>query len=103
MVTSAVDAVLAVLPDGGPVEVTGDGALAVALRERLDDRPGGAEPAVVVETTGDAAAIVAATERVAADGTVVLAGPSPDAPVLMNLYADLHGRGLTVIGVPPER
>jgi hypothetical protein len=87
----------------GPVEVLGDGPFARALRARLGaGAPAGdARPAVVVETSGDPAAIGAALARVDDLGTVVLAGPAAVAePVALDLYADLHVRGLTLVGVP---
>jgi hypothetical protein len=88
-------------PGAEPVEVTGSGYLAGRLRTDLgvparagDDRPG-----TIVETTGETAEIVAALMRVRDLGTVVLAGPATTDSRPIDLYADLHVRGLTVIGV----
>ena len=99
----AVDEVVAALAAAaGPVEVVGDGALARALRTRLGDARD-ARPAAIVETSGDGQAIQEALRRVAPLGTVVLAGPPPAGPVALDLYADLHVRGLTLVGVPPPQ
>ena len=90
------DAVLAALGTDA-AEVVGAGALADALRARL--RAPGTPPAAIVDTTGDPAALADALARVDDLGTVVLAGPPPGEPVALDLYADLHVRGLTLIGV----
>jgi len=102
---AALDGVVAAIGSAaGSVEVLGDGAFARALRARLGTGippAGDARPAVVVETSGDAAALGAALARVDDLGTVVLAGPVAGAePVALDLYADLHVRGLTLVGVP---
>lgn len=103
--TGADEMLLAALPDEGAVEVTGASELAGRLRGRLADRPvaAGRPPAAIVETTGEPDAIRGALERVDDLGTVVLAGPIAEDTVALDLYADLHVRGLTVIGVPAER
>ena len=103
--TTVEELVLAGLPDEGAVEVTGDSELARELRERLASRSPqrGLPPDAIVETTGEPDVVRAALERVDDLGTVVLAGPVADAAVSLDLYADLHVRGLTVVGVPAER
>lgn len=88
-----------------PVEVTGAGELAAAIRAELGPGEPATEerPGTIVETTGAAAEIQAALARVRDLGLVVLAAaPAADAADL-DLYADLHVRGLTVVGVtePP--
>ena len=88
------------LTGSGPVEVLGDGALAERLRERLGAGAGGGLPGVVVEATGTAAGLRRALAVVADRGLVVLAGPEPPATVVLDCYADLHLRALTVIGIP---
>lgn len=81
----------------GPVEVVGDDGLAQALRERLGSRDADADrPAVVIETAGTAGGLQAALERVDDLGVVLLAGPEPPGAVALDLYADLHVRGLTL-------
>lgn len=100
----AIEAVAAAVPAGeGPLEVVGDTAFARDLRARLGAGPiaAGARPAVIVEASGEASALAAALGRVADLGTVVLAGPRASTPVDLDLYADLHVRGLTVVGVAP--
>lgn len=102
MMEPAVADALGALPASpGPVEVLGDGPLARALRARLKSRAGGAgrRPVAVIETTGDVRVVQDALRRVADLGTVVLAGPPPPDPVALDLYADLHVRGLTLVGI----
>lgn len=100
----AIAAVAAAVPvSAGRLEVTGDGPLAQALRARLAAAPGaGAAPATIVETTGKTGAIRAALARVADLGTVVLAGPVAPGPVALDVYGDLHVRGLTLVAVAPD-
>ena len=101
MMASVVDAALAALPPPpGAVEVIGRGRLATALRTHLQSRCAvpGQRAIAVIETTGDPRAIQDALRRVADLGTVVLAGPATGEPVALDLYADLHVRGLTLIG-----
>ena len=62
----------------------------------------GERPRAIVETTGDPRAILDATRRVAELGIVVLAGESLGRGVAeLNLYPDVHVRGLTLVGVAP--
>ena len=72
-----------------------------ALDEVLAGLPPGAEP--VVETTGEPAEVEAALRRAPDLGVVVLAGPVPGETPAINLYGDVHVRGLTVVCVPPAR
>jgi threonine dehydrogenase-like Zn-dependent dehydrogenase len=91
------DAILAAVR--GTVEVAGDGPAAAALRERLADRapPTGEAPETVIETSGRPEALERAMARVADLGTVVAAGSPPTPDSTIDLYADLHVRGLTLI------
>lgn len=101
----AAAAVAAAASGPRPVEVAGSGGLADAIRAELGDGQGRSDerPGTVVETTGEVAGIQAALARVRDLGLVVLAvAPAPDAPDL-DLYADLHVRGLTVVGVAEPR
>jgi len=84
-----------------PVEVTGLGPLADSLRADLGVAASSAEsrPGTIVETTGETAEVIAALVRVRDLGTVVLAGPTTRDAAPIDLYADLHVRGLTVVGV----
>lgn len=88
----------------GPVEVVGTGALAEAVQRLLADRyqppASEARPAAVVETSGTRTAVDAALARLDHLGTLVLAGPEPADAWPMDLYSDVHVRGLVVLGVP---
>ena len=59
-------------------------------------------PAVVVEETGEPAEIERALAQVEDLGTVVLAAPVADPEAMIDLYADLHVRGLTLVTAPPD-
>lgn len=81
---------------GSPVAVLGDGPDADALRIEF---PASADPpTTVVETSGTVEGIREAMASVADLGTVVLAGPPIDPDPTLDLYGDLHVRGLTIIG-----
>lgn len=85
---------------GGPVAVNGRGLLGRFARLLLgleDDEP--EHPAVIVDTIGSAEAIGAAVHRLADLGALVLAAPT-EATVSLDLYPDVHLRGLTLAGVP---
>jgi hypothetical protein len=103
---AAVAAVEGVAPDA--IEVIGSGLIALQVRARLRDRSSEdgrstpfAQPRAVVDTTGDPRVIVDVTRRIAALGTVVLVGESLGRTAEINLYPDVHVRGLTLVGVPP--
>jgi hypothetical protein len=98
------DAVIAALPAEGAVEVTGEGELAAELRSLLRQRTGDARDRVgaAIDTTGDPAVLAGLLTRLADLGTLVLAGPPAPAPPALDLYADLHVRGLTIVGIPPR-
>jgi hypothetical protein len=87
----------------GPVEVSGDGERARRLTELVGGHPSGAgqvvAPGTVIDTTGTAEGLQRAFARVAALGTVILAGPEPIRPVALDLHDDVHVRGLTIIGL----
>ena len=89
-----------------PVEVSGSGELASAIREALGVEHEAAErPGTIVETTGEVPEMQAVLARVRDLGTVVLAAAPAQDGKKLDLYADLHVRGLTVVGVcapPPE-
>jgi hypothetical protein len=103
---AAVAAVEGVSPDS--IEVTGSGLIALQVRALLgersseDDRSSLFErPRAIIDTTGDPRVIVEATRRIAELGTVVLVGESLGRTAEMNLYPDVHVRGLALVGVPP--
>ena len=86
----------------GPVAVTGSGFIAEEARRRLaaDCRLAAAGeewPAAIIETTGDPGAIVEATRQVRNLGRVVLAGEPLGRAYPLDVYADLHLRGLHLI------
>jgi hypothetical protein len=53
------------------------------------------------DTTGDPDAIADATRRLADGGVLVLAGESAGRRTDINLYPDVHVRGLRVVGAGP--
>jgi Arc/MetJ family transcription regulator len=88
------------------IELTGTGFVAGALRRLLGTAVGsdvGARPSAVVETTGDPQRLLDATRRVDDLGTVFLGGEVGDRRVQLDLYQDVHLRGLEVVGIPPAR
>jgi hypothetical protein len=99
-------AALALVP-GLPVAVTGAGLVAATARRRLAaegrlaPRADGA-PAAVIETTGDPAEIAAALQRVRDGGTVVLSGEPLSRRYDLDLYPDVHVRGLRLVGRGPD-
>jgi hypothetical protein len=87
-----------------PVEVTGVGLVARRVRALLKGHVGREDaerPEAIVDTTGNPATILDATRRVADLGTVVLAGESLGRPTELDIYPDVHVRGLTLAGVAP--
>jgi hypothetical protein len=88
----------------GPVEVTGNGLIAQQVRALTGNavRWGdGERPQAIVDVTGDPAVIADATRRLADLGRLVLVGESLGRKVELNLYPDVHGRGLTLVGIAP--
>jgi hypothetical protein len=100
----AVDAVADV--PGELVEVTGAGFVAGAVRRLLGSTStamSGHRPLAVVDTTGDPEQLVAATRRLDDLGVLALAGESAGRSVDLDLYPDVHLRGLCIVGVSPAR
>jgi hypothetical protein len=94
-------AVLAATAGSGPIEVTGSGALAAEIRAKLGaDAAADDVPGTILETTGEIAEIERAFARVRDLGTVVLVVDLEEDAPPVDLYRDVHVRGLTVIGVP---
>jgi hypothetical protein len=89
----------------GPIEVIGTGVIAAIVRRLTSGgqtrRRGGARPHSIVDTTGDPAEILAATQRLADLGVLVLAGEARGRPVAIDLYPEVHRRGLRLVGVAP--
>jgi threonine dehydrogenase-like Zn-dependent dehydrogenase len=93
---------------GESIEVTGSGLIARQVRALVGDHSAAdrrstpiEQPKAIVETTGDPSVILDATQRAANLGTVVLLGESLGRTAEMNLYPDVHVRGLTLVGVAP--
>ncbi len=108
LLSVARDAAAAVEGLPGRVEVTGNGLIARQLSTlvtdgvRADRRASVVgPPKAIVDVTGDPAVIADATRRLADLGTLVLVGESLGRRVKLNLYPDVHGRGLTLVGVAP--
>jgi hypothetical protein len=92
------------------VAVTGSGFVTLEARRLLREQgrlvPDDAEspPAAVIETTGEPSVVREATERVRTMGTVALAGEPLARAYDLDLYPDVHLRGLRLVGVArPQR
>lgn len=84
----------------GAVEVTGRGVTADEVRLRLAGQlANGSSAQAVIELTGKISELLRVTGAVVDGGIVVLAGEYVG-PVELNMYTDVHRRGLRVIGVP---
>lgn len=87
----------------GPVELTArNGLVARQVRALIGHAAtaGDAEPPqAIIDVTGDPRVIADATQRVADLGTLVLAGESLGRTVELNLYPDVHRRGLKLVGI----
>ena len=92
---------------GGPHDVRGEGFIAARVRELLGLAPEAAERSpdeplgTIVDTTGDPEAIADATRSLANLGTLVLAGETPGGALGLDLYPDVHVRGLRLLGIAP--
>ena len=86
---------------GSTIEVAGEGNLATRLRARFagSEPASGTEPEVVVVASHGAGDLEAALGRVANLGTVILAAAPEHPTVAIDLYADLHSRAITLIGM----
>ena len=83
------------------IQTIGDGLIAQQVRTLVgtSSHTAGERPSAIVDTTGDPAVIVDATRRVTDMGRVVLVGESCGRKADINLYPDVHVRGLTLVGV----
>jgi threonine dehydrogenase-like Zn-dependent dehydrogenase len=84
--------------------VIGNGLIAQQVRAFIGDafRTGDVErPQAIVDVTGDPTVIADATRRLADLGTLVLVGEGLGQKVELNLYPDVHHRGLTLVGIAP--
>ena len=84
------------------VRIVGEGILAQLVREALKlPRSATAQrPKAIVDTTGRACVRQMALQDLSERGTLVLAAPPQGGDWEFDTYPDLHGRGLTVVGVP---
>jgi hypothetical protein len=104
LLAAVAEQVLQALPKdrSGPVEVVGEGSLAVRIRRHLADSGAGqttTRPSVIVETTGSPDCIVDALQRLDDLGTLVLTRETHGCDIALDLYADLHLRSLTIVGL----
>jgi threonine dehydrogenase-like Zn-dependent dehydrogenase len=88
----------------GHVEVIGDGLTAVSVRAALSRRGArSARPAALIDCAGDPVRLLELIPRVQDQGVVVLAGEPQCHELAVDLYVDVHRRGLRIIGAPrPE-
>lgn len=104
VVREAVAAARAYDLEGRRVAVTGRGFLASLIRVELGDLMfGESRPGAVIDTTGDRSLIEPSVAEVADGGLVVMAGEPPGGVLPLDLYRDVHVRGLTLVGVSPLR
>lgn len=94
----AIAAVAAVPP--GRVDVIGDGLLARLIERDMPPKKAAGGPEAVIDATGTQSGIRSALAGVEALGTVVLAAPVAQPTIDVAGYAEIHLRGLTVIGIP---
>ena len=85
------------------VEVVGTGIVASMVRSYAGVASGtvAARPRAIIDTTGDPDTIRESCRRVADLGVVVLAGEASGRRIELNLYPDVHVRGLSLVGAPP--
>jgi hypothetical protein len=106
--TSAATALLLVarevaeaIGDAPAASVYGSGALARLVRELVANAHATGPADVVIDTTGDPAVLTEACMEVADLGTIVLAGEALGRPLDLDVYPDVHRRGLRIVGVAP--
>jgi hypothetical protein len=80
------------------VDVVGDGAVARSVASLLG-LPSATKPAAIVDASGEPGLIAAATKHVSDLGLIVLAGEPAGRALTLDLYPDVHVRGLQVAGV----
>jgi hypothetical protein len=101
----AAEAAAAVPTSAAPIEVLGNGIVAEQIRRSLAlaDGSGDERPAVIVDATGAPDALRDATRRLDDLGTLVLVGEPAGRAMSLNLYPDVHVRGLRLVGVGRPR
>jgi hypothetical protein len=113
VVAALARAAVAALPVGSrsDVAVTGSGIVASSIRALLHgpsvlrdetDSEGNfpVSPLSVVDTTGSPSVIMSVANRLVGLGTLVLAGARISDPSPINMYSDVHKRGLRLVGIP---
>jgi hypothetical protein len=85
---------------GGRGEIVGDGAVAQVLRAELGVDTSESAPELIVDLTGDPECILSALRRLGDLGTLVLAGQAAGRQLDIDLYPDVHVRGLRLVGAP---
>jgi hypothetical protein len=83
---------------GETVEVVGRGIIAARVRSVVNAAPGTGPVDIVIDTTGDPVSITMMLTRLRDDGALILAGRSQRMSI--DLYRDVHRRGLHLIGAP---
>jgi hypothetical protein len=84
------------------IDVVGRGFSSGLVRQVLELTPGdqALPPEAVVDVSGDVAELVAATRRLAPLGTLVVMGEPSGRSLEIDLYPDVHVRGLRLVGAP---
>lgn len=103
LTATAQEAIAAIGDVPGPIHVIGGGLIAQLVGERLGERlsPGSPRPVAVVDCTGNPELIHAAIAHLDDLGAIVLVGPSPGESLVIDLYPNVHLRGLRIVGVAP--
>jgi threonine dehydrogenase-like Zn-dependent dehydrogenase len=88
----------------GRAEVIGDGLTAISIRSALAGRgAASAPPAALVDCTGDPVRLLELIPGLRDQGVIVLAGEPQGRELALDLYIDVHRRGLRIVGAPrPE-
>jgi D-arabinose 1-dehydrogenase-like Zn-dependent alcohol dehydrogenase len=89
------------------VDVIGEGLLAALMRRLLGDRIQPNSASAIIDTTGSPELIAQATVNLPRRGALLLAAPTRADDAMMRTYADIHVKGLSLIGVrwsgsPPD-
>jgi hypothetical protein len=72
----------------------------VIVRALVPSTAGDVRPGTIVDLTGDPENVAAATRRLRDLGTLLLAASSGGRSLDLDLYPDVHLRGLRVVGAP---
>ena len=105
LLSFATEAAILARSAGGPAEVTGSGIVAWLIRRLIEGSIDSsavleaAQPPTIVDTTGEPEVVAASLERIEDLGTLVLAGEPRKGTFPLDVYPNLHVRGLSVVGV----